>query len=157
MARNEIIQLIDDLNGSSGKDVKTVQFGLDGATYEIDLDDSNETRLRGILAEYISGGEHGTGARFVGGRNLRRRHEAAEPVHAKAQQANDAGLIREWAQANGIELASRGRIPSHVAEAYREAQRAAKPKAAARSASARKASAPRATGKTAARGRVRKK
>ena len=44
---------------------------------------------------------------------------------------NDASAIREWAQANGIELAARGRIPSHVAESYREAQAEEKGRAAA--------------------------
>lgn len=120
MARQELIQLVDDLDGTADDTVTTVDFGLDGVTYKIDLSDPNASRLRGVFAEFAGA------ARRTGGRNLQRQHAAAQPVVAlrpKQQAANDAGLIREWAQANGIELAARGRIPSHVVESYREAQK----------------------------------
>jgi len=109
MAQKVLVQLIDDLDGTASDDVTTVQFGLDGVTYEIDLSDSNADRLRDLLADYVGS------ARRTGGRVRR----GARPGQAAN---NDAGAIREWAQANGIELAARGRIPSHVAESYRQAQ-----------------------------------
>jgi hypothetical protein len=46
-------RLIDDLDGSTSKDVERVSFGLDGAKYEIDLTASNASQLRRLLARYI--------------------------------------------------------------------------------------------------------
>ena len=115
MAQKVLVQLIDDLDGTSSDDVTTVQFGLDGVTYEIDLSESNADRLRDLVADYVAS------ARRTGGRVRR----GTRPGQAGAAN-NDASAIREWAQANGVELAARGRIPAHVAESYREAQAAEK-------------------------------
>jgi hypothetical protein len=41
VAKKTIVQLIDDLNRNASEDIRTVTFGLDGATYEIDLDEAN--------------------------------------------------------------------------------------------------------------------
>lgn len=43
--------LVDDLDGSS--DATTVQFGIDGRSYEIDLSSANAERLRHIFAGYV--------------------------------------------------------------------------------------------------------
>jgi hypothetical protein len=43
--------LVDDLDGSPA--TTTVQFGLDGQYYAIDLSAENTARLRGVLAGYI--------------------------------------------------------------------------------------------------------
>ncbi|MGH3759276.1 histone-like nucleoid-structuring protein Lsr2 [Actinophytocola sp.] len=112
MAQKVLVQLIDDLDGSASDDVTTVQFGLDGVTYEIDLSETNADQLRNMLADYVAA------ARRTGGRVRR----GARPGQRAGAANHDAGAIREWAQANGVELAARGRIPSHVAEAYRRAQ-----------------------------------
>lgn len=103
------MNLVDDLDGSITDDVSTVQFGLDGVTYEIDLTEENAGRLRELLAGYVSG------ARRTGGRVRR-------GLTPNAKSGNNAGQIRDWARANGIELAARGRIPADVATRYREAQ-----------------------------------
>jgi hypothetical protein len=105
--------LVDDLDGTSSDDVATVQFGLDGVTYEIDLRDANAEQLRGVLAAYVASGRR-TGGRIKRGLRL--------AGGAGASANGEAGLIREWAQANGVELAARGRIPGHEAEAYRQAK-----------------------------------
>lgn len=111
MAQQVLVQLIDDLDGTASHDVETVQFGLDGAAYEIDLSDSNAQQLRKTLAEYV-GSARRTGGRAQRGAGSRR----------AARADGEASRIREWAQANGVELAARGRIPGHVLESYRQAQ-----------------------------------
>jgi hypothetical protein len=118
MAQKVLVQLVDDLDGTSSQDVSTVLFGLDGVTYEIDLTDDNAGRLRESLAEYVDS------ARRVGGRLKR----GTRPAASGKPSASEAGQIREWAQDNGFELAGRGRIPSHVIEAYTKAQAEDKPK-----------------------------
>lgn len=117
MAQKVLVQLVDDLDGTSSQDVSTVLFGLDGVSYEIDLSDTNAERLRESLSEYVES------ARRTGGRVKR----GTRPAQAgKSANAGEAGQIREWALESGFELAGRGRIPSHVVEAYKEAQAEAK-------------------------------
>ncbi|MGH3880220.1 MAG: histone-like nucleoid-structuring protein Lsr2 [Actinophytocola sp.] len=118
MAQKVLVQLVDDLDGTSSVDVTTVLFGLDGVTYEIDLTESNAERLRESLSAYVDS------ARRVGGRVRR----GTRPAGSKSANASEAGQVREWANENGYELAGRGRIPSHVVEAYKQAQADSKPK-----------------------------
>ena len=55
MATVTRIYKVDDLDGSEDE-VSTVEFGLDGADYEIDLSPSNADRLREKLARYVDAG-----------------------------------------------------------------------------------------------------
>lgn len=120
MAQQVLVQLVDDLDGTTSSDVSTVLFSLDGVTYEIDLSEANAERLRGGLAEYVEA------ARRVGGRIKR----GGKPGQNGSGASNDAGLVRQWANENGFGLSGRGRIPSHVVEAYRAAKAEAEQKAA---------------------------
>jgi Lsr2 len=125
MAQKVLVQLVDDLDGDSSQEVSTVLFGLDGVSYEIDLSDTNAECLRESLQEFVDS------ARRTGGRTTR-------PAQSgKSAGSGEAGQIREWALENGFGLAGRGRIPSHVVEAYKEAQ--AEPKTRTKAASKRRA------------------
>lgn len=133
MAQQVLVQLVDDLDGTASSDVSTVSFSLDGVTYEIDLSEANAERLRGSLAQYVDS------ARRVGGR-LKRGSKAAQNGSGSS---HEAGLIRAWANENGFGLSGRGRIPSHVVEAYKEAK-AAEEQAAAKPAAKRRTRAKKA-------------
>jgi hypothetical protein len=123
MAQKVLVQLVDDLDGTSSDDVTTVEFGLDGVMYEIDLNTANAERLREVYDDYVSS------ARRTGGRLKRGSRPGNKPGGN-----GEAAAVREWAAENGYELAGRGRIPSHVVEAYKDAQESArKPKAVAAS------------------------
>jgi hypothetical protein len=112
MAQKVLVQFVDDLDGTSSDDVSTVQFGLDGVSYEIDVSAANAEQLRKIYADYVGAGRR-TGGRL----------KVGSPSGGKSTRSGEAGQIREWAQENGFELSGRGRIPAHVIEAYQEAQR----------------------------------
>lgn len=58
MAKTVIVQLTDDLHG--GEAAETVQFALDGKSYEIDLNAKNATGLRKALSMYIEKGRTST-------------------------------------------------------------------------------------------------
>lgn len=105
MAQRVQIILEDDYDG--GEADETVAFGLDGSDYEIDLSSDNASKLRDALAPWIAS------ARKTGGRRARR----------SARQANGPGSaeIRAWAQENGYQVSSRGRVPAEVREAYAKA------------------------------------
>lgn len=104
MAQKVNIVLVDDLEGSEA--TETVQFGLDGTNYEIDLNDKNAAALREALAVYV-----GHGRKVAGGKGRRRSSGAA-------RSNSNTSAVREWARANGHQVSDRGRISAEVQEAY---------------------------------------
>lgn len=122
MAQKTIVTLVDDLTGEEAEDITTVEFALDGVTYEIDLDDKNSARLRDALAEYVAAARR-TGGRRAGGR--RRSGAGTGTPRATSPGGYDretSKQIREWAKGQGFEVSDRGRVPNNVVEAW-EAQR----------------------------------
>lgn len=107
MAQRVQIILEDDYDG--GEADETVSFALDGAEYEIDLSSGNAAKLREELAPWIG---H---ARKTGGR----RRAPSRP--ARSEGGSSTSEIRAWAQAEGYEVSSRGRVSGEVREAYERA------------------------------------
>jgi len=62
MAQRTQVLLIDDLDGSSADE--TLNFGLDGAAYEIDLSADNAGLLRKALADYVAAGRRASSSRL---------------------------------------------------------------------------------------------
>ena len=114
MAKQVVTLLTDDLDGSEAD--RTVEFGLDGVNYTIDLSEKNAGKLRKALEPYISAGTR-VGRGGVGRRSARGRGPAAGGRTSREQ--NQA--IREWAGKNGYEVSERGRIPTSVVEAFEQA------------------------------------
>lgn len=112
MAQKTIVQLFDDLDGTSSDSIETVEFGLDGVTYEIDLNDENAERLRDALAGYVAA------ARRTGGRAKRGVTSAAAHSNGSGRSREQTQAIREWARANNWEISDRGRIPADIIEAF---------------------------------------
>jgi hypothetical protein len=109
MARRTRVTLEDDLDGGLAE--VTLQFGIGGAEYEIDLSTTNAHRFRTQIAPFI---EH---ARQAGQRQRR-----VVRTSASRRRSQD---IRAWAREQGIELSERGRIPASVAARYDAARRGA--------------------------------
>jgi hypothetical protein len=106
MASKVIVRLEDDLDGSEA--AETIHFSIDGVEYEIDLSESNASKLRDDLAGYVKK------ARKVGGRRTRRSSIGSPSLI-------DNKSVRKWAQANGIEVSARGRISADVVSQYQAA------------------------------------
>ncbi|MBB3326485.1 hypothetical protein FHX39_001429 [Friedmanniella antarctica] len=112
MAQRVQVILEDDLDGSEADE--TVMFGLDGVEYEVDLSTDNAQGLRDALAQWVAV------ARRTGGRRKRTVNTAvAQPVDS--DNAPTTSDIRAWAQDNGYEVSSRGRVSTDVREAYEKA------------------------------------
>ncbi len=112
MAQRTVITMTDDIDGSEASE--TVVFGLDGSTYEIDLNEVHAEDLREVLAPFVSVARRvgsGTGGRAARGSSPRPR--AADEIDPKA--------VRAWAEANGVEVNSRGRLKAEVIEQYKAA------------------------------------
>lgn len=113
MARKQITQYIDDLDGAvlDEGEGTTIRFSLEGRSYDIDLSEPNAHKLRDALVPFI---------------------EVATPVSAVAKsdrsrakrgvdQKTDLSAIRAWANGNGYTVSDRGRVPATVLEAYNAA------------------------------------
>jgi hypothetical protein len=113
VAQKVTVSLIDDLDGDKADE--TVEFGIDGKSYEIDLSTSNADKLRDALASYVAA------ARRPGGR---RRSGGGAPASAAARRPSvdreQNQAIRDWARKRGMKVSDRGRIPADVLEAYHQ-------------------------------------
>lgn len=107
MAQRIEVLLIDDIDESEA--AETVTFGLDGTTYEIDLNEAHAAELREALAPWVGHGRKASTGR------------SSSPRKAKKKDGSDAAVIREWATQQGIAVTGKGRIPADVREQYEQA------------------------------------
>lgn len=105
MAQKVNIILVDDIDGSDAEE--TVSFGLDGTTYEIDLNQANAAALREALAGYVGHARKVTGAR--------RPRRSGSTRSSGATSSKD---VRDWARANGYDVSERGRVSQEIQDAY---------------------------------------
>jgi hypothetical protein len=108
MAKQTIVTLVDDLDGSTADE--QLEFMVDSKAYEIDLSATNSKKLREALAPFVAA------ARRAGGRRRGSSGAAAAARPTVDREQNQA--IREWAQQKGLKISERGRIPASVLEAY---------------------------------------
>ncbi|MGI9007648.1 MAG: histone-like nucleoid-structuring protein Lsr2 [Streptosporangiaceae bacterium] len=98
----------DDLDGSAAD--STIRFGLDGAEYEIDLNDEHASTFRESVQQYIAAARKVSGTRRAAGARPRR-----------APAGTDSTQVREWARSQGLPVKERGRVPSDLVARYRAA------------------------------------
>lgn len=104
VAQRVVVTLFDDIDG--GEASETVAFGLDGTSYEIDLNRTNAEKLRETLEPYLRAGR----TRSASGRAYQRTSVAADPA-----------AVRAWARSHQMDVPPRGRIPKRVYEAFEQA------------------------------------
>lgn len=110
MARKTVTSLVDDLDGSVA--TRTVAFGWQGRSYEIDLSKKNIAAFEKALKPYLSS------ARTASGGRGKTRTAGRRGAKARAAARPDLSDVRGWARANGFDVSDRGRIPNAVIEAY---------------------------------------
>jgi len=115
MAQRIQVLLVCDLHDDDTAGTETITFGLDGASYEIDVCEQHAVELRDRLAGYVGAGRR-TGGRgeLSPGRSRRRRSRSG---------SGEAARIREWARSQGLAVPERGRIPAELAEKYAASNR----------------------------------
>lgn len=129
MAKETIIKFTDDIDGTEASE--TVAFSFRGTPYEIDLGAKNVAAFEKSIAKYVAAARAAgtpakaaaatTKARKAPGRPRKAAAKKATRAASKATKAaasTSTGSIREWAQANGFAVGSRGRIPAAAREAY---------------------------------------
>ncbi|MEU3010295.1 histone-like nucleoid-structuring protein Lsr2 [Nocardia asteroides] len=113
MARKVVVNIVDDIDGATPA-TETLTFGIDGALYEIDLSDSNATKLRDILGQWIP---HARRTGRTAKSTTRNAPASARPT----QKRTDLTAIRTWATENGHKVSARGRIAAEIVDAYNKA------------------------------------
>jgi hypothetical protein len=102
--------LQDDIDGSEAQE--TVEFSLDGVTYQIDLNEDHAAELRALFSPFLE-----SGRRIQGRRSRAVRVKQPTTVDMPAVPA----AVRAWATANKIPVPTRGRIPAAVTAQFHEA------------------------------------
>lgn len=114
MAKTTVVQYVDDIDGKDLKEAVTVEFGVDGRTYEFDTSPAHAREFKRDLDKYLAVSRPaGVSRRGRGGRGGSR-SRAAKPKH-------DTVAVRTWARANGFEVSDRGRISAEIIAAYEAA------------------------------------
>jgi hypothetical protein len=103
VARKEVVELTDDLDGSPAS--QTVYFAVGGIEYEIDLNDRNTKKFNAALEPFIEK------SRRVG-------RKRADGQRSRLTGGVDPRTIRRWANEQGIEISTRGRIPGEIYDRY---------------------------------------
>jgi hypothetical protein len=116
MATMTTVTMVDDIDGSAA--TETIEFGLDGASYEIDLNDKNAKKLRDAIANYIAHGRRTDGGRRGAGRGRASRGRSRSRTAPDREQT---AAIREWARGQGYEVSDRGRLSAAIVQAFEEA------------------------------------
>jgi hypothetical protein len=108
MAQRTVTILTDDLDGTEGNDVETINFGLDGAAYEIDLTPKNREKLTKALTPFLDKA-----------RKAPKSASTVQKARAASNRDYDPKAVRAWAQSNKVDVPERGRIPMTVVEQYK--------------------------------------
>lgn len=108
MAQKVQTLFIDDIDG--GEADGTVQFGLDGTSYEIDLNAKHAEALRKSLARYVQASRKIPASRRTG-----RARRSSGPNGVNNSE------VRKWARSQGIEVKERGRIPAELVVKFKAA------------------------------------
>jgi hypothetical protein len=99
MARRFILS--DDLSGNESEDVKNHVYMVDNVFYEVDFSADSFAEFEKALARFIKVS-----------RETRRITATAKGEASKAE------VIRQWAKANGMEVAEKGRLSEDIIAAY---------------------------------------
>lgn len=109
MARKQIVQFIDDIDGSVLDDFVTVRWALGDKQYEFDTSPEHADEFYESLQKYVA-----ISRRADLGRQSRNGSRVVQPNR-------DVAEIREWARSNGYEVNARGRVPAPIIEAFEAA------------------------------------
>lgn len=109
MAQKVQVLLVCDVCDGGKAGTETIGFGLDGASYEIDLCDKHAKTLRDSMAQFVGAARRATTTRGRG------RGRSSGGDRQRTQE------IRAWARKKGIKVSERGRLSSDIVAQYEAA------------------------------------
>ena len=122
MASKTVVMLSDDFDGTEADE--SLDFGLDGVSYEIDLTSEHAEELRSLLAAYIDAGRRTGGRKHVGAPSGVKGSapRATVPGQAHTIDPADRVALKRFAAENGYKVpADRGRIARELVTLWEEA------------------------------------
>ncbi len=111
MGRKKAVRDVDDLDGTTADE--TIEFGIDGQRYAIEMSSANAEVLRHTVKEWADR------ARRVS--VPRQRHVARVDPWRKHVSGEERLEIRAWCQDNGYRFGRRGPLPFGAVDAFRTA------------------------------------
>ena len=117
MAQTLIVLKTCDLshNESGVEASETVDFGIDGYAYQLDVCAEHSDEVHNQFHDLISHARKASGGR--------RRAAAAPAAKAPGSSPEELAAIREWARKKGYTVSDRGRISGEIREAYSKAKK----------------------------------
>lgn len=112
MAQRVQVLLVCDLHGDDTEGTETLNFTVDGSSYEIDLCDQHAAAFRDAYAPYVAVGRRSHRGSGGGSRRRRGGHTSV---------GFDPAAVRAWAKSSGIKVSERGRISADVVEQFHAA------------------------------------
>lgn len=123
-----ITTMTDDLTGGefAEGEGETVSFAVEGAAYELDLSTASVEAFREHMGKYVQHARRvsSTGTRRARGKARREATAPRNTLEAATGSSSDSpspAEVRAWAQQNGVEVNSRGRISATVVQQYLDA------------------------------------
>lgn len=112
MATQVYESLICDMHGDTEVEaVQSNEFEIAGQAYKIDLCETHQAQFMRAFTKFT---EHAEELRGSGGK---------QRGNARRGNDTDPAAIRDWARTKGMKVAERGRIPSEIVDAYKQAHK----------------------------------
>lgn len=108
MAQRTQVLLTCDLETGDKPGSQTIEFGLDGTSYEIDLCDKHAKQMREAIGQFVDAGRRAPSR----GASGRRRRSGGSSDRERTQE------IRAWARSKGIKVSERGRLSADIVAQY---------------------------------------
>lgn len=109
MAQRTQIVFTDDIDGSEAGG--TINFGLGGTDYEIDLNAAHAEQFQKAVSPFIAAARKAASSN--GRRTARGSRTSAGPSPSE---------VRDWAKSQGLKVSDRGRVPDELIVKFKAAQ-----------------------------------
>lgn len=105
MAKRQVIEVTDDIDGKMLVDYETVQFAIGGRAYEFDTSAKHAEEFRKRMQRYVDVARPVT-------------RTAGRTSVARVQSREQVNKVRVWAKDHGYQLSERGPIPASIQQAF---------------------------------------
>jgi Lsr2 len=115
-----------DLHKGNTEAASTVRMSWNGKSYQLDLCDQHRSELDSAVSSWVTAVRPAKKSAPQRTKKATRAKRSTGPKRrAPRKSGGNASIaqMREWAQANGLDVKTRGRIPAEIRAAYRAAKR----------------------------------
>ncbi|ASR87073.1 nucloid associated Lsr2-like [Mycobacterium phage Krypton555] len=133
MGKRVTVTLFDDLDDTLDAETER-EFSVGNVGYHLDLSEKNAKLFDADMAKWTE-----VASRTGTGTGRARKRSGTRITHSGGEPGLPLAEIRAWAQANGMDVAEKGRVSAEVVRAWKAATSEDKPEPAKKAAPAKKA------------------